>query len=249
MIRALIIALMLTGTAAAQFPGVGVWRGPAFSGATLDTSGIQVWLDAIDSSTIIRDGSGYVSVWNDKGPYGRYYRQYSAANQPRFYPDSLNGRAGVRFDGANDLLVMQAKMLIGAPFTVYIIQRTTGDGIFLADSAQNLQIRLGDAGNNRLSTYDGTQRLSSTLGLARSAASVLVYKYEAGIMYFYQDTTGYGSGGHSGTFGLGHMGRAAAPFNTNYVNGPIGAVLVFGTAHSDSRRQQTVQYLKERWGL
>ena len=65
-------------------------------------SGLALWFDANDSSTITTV-SGAVSQWNSK--VGGYTAtQTTANNRPAYSATSFNGKAGVSFDGSNDQL-------------------------------------------------------------------------------------------------------------------------------------------------
>lgn len=66
----------------------------------LAVSGLGIWLDADDASTImIATG---VSQWNDKSGNGRHFSQASTTKQPSYQTAAINGRNVVRADGTND---------------------------------------------------------------------------------------------------------------------------------------------------
>lgn len=71
---------------------------PIFLGSRL-----ALWLDASDSSTIILNGST-VSQWNDKSGNGRHASQPTAANQPTYNLNGLNGKTVLTFDGSSDFM-------------------------------------------------------------------------------------------------------------------------------------------------
>ena len=62
-----------------------------------------LWLDANDASTITLNGST-VSQWNDKSGNERHAAQATAANQPTYTANGLNGKPVLTFDGLNDFL-------------------------------------------------------------------------------------------------------------------------------------------------
>lgn len=71
---------------------------PIFLGSRL-----ALWLDAADASTITLNGST-VSQWRDKSGNRRHFLQATAANQPTYTPNGLNGKPVVTFDGVDDFL-------------------------------------------------------------------------------------------------------------------------------------------------
>ena len=86
-------------------------QAPAF--APTDISGLQLWLDAADSSTLYNatvggslvttDGSA-VARWADKSGNNRHATQTTANARPLLKTAVKNGRNGLRFDGTNDSL-------------------------------------------------------------------------------------------------------------------------------------------------
>lgn len=84
------------------------WDGTLFGGPNLwrpsyISTGLDLWLDASDSSTITLNGST-VSQWSDKSGNNRHFTQPTAANQPGYLTDGLNGCPILTFDGVNDFL-------------------------------------------------------------------------------------------------------------------------------------------------
>jgi hypothetical protein len=69
----------------------------------LSLSGLQLWLDATDSSSITLN-SGNVSQWADKSPQGNNATQATAINQPAYATASVHGLAAVEFDGTDDFM-------------------------------------------------------------------------------------------------------------------------------------------------
>lgn len=67
-------------------------------------SGLALWLDASDSSTITLDGSNNVSQWNDKSGNGRNATQATTLKRPSYPSSSWNGLNAVVFDGVDDNL-------------------------------------------------------------------------------------------------------------------------------------------------
>jgi hypothetical protein len=73
--------------------------------------GLQLWLDASDSSTLFDATSGgalvttdgaTVARWEDKSGYARHATQATSNARPLFKSAIKNGRNALRFDGVND---------------------------------------------------------------------------------------------------------------------------------------------------
>lgn len=84
------------------------------SGSTLwtpeqfDSSLCKLWLDANDAGTITKDGSNYVSQWNDKSGNGNHAAQSNGSYQPLY--DSAD--KSVNFDSDELLISVTAKACI-----------------------------------------------------------------------------------------------------------------------------------------
>jgi hypothetical protein len=69
-----------------------------------DISGIKLWLDAADTSTITLSGS-QVTQWNDKSGNGYNFAQSTAGNRPLSGTRTINSKNVIDFDGTDDRLV------------------------------------------------------------------------------------------------------------------------------------------------
>jgi len=120
---------------------------PSFLGSVSDStfnprwiSGLQLWLDAADSSTLysgsiggtLAVSSGSVGRWEDKSDNRWHATQSIEANCPRRITASYNGLDTIRFDGTNDTLLISgaANIMTNASevtfFVVASSQRSTG---------------------------------------------------------------------------------------------------------------------------
>jgi hypothetical protein len=89
-----------------------------------------LWLDGSDASTITLN-SGNVSQWNDKSGNGRNFSQASAAAQPAYTANQLNGLPALIFDGVDDFLDGgQVLDLIGGLAIFMVVrQRSAADNL------------------------------------------------------------------------------------------------------------------------
>lgn len=84
-------------------------------------AGLQLWLDAADSSTI-STGTG-VSEWRDKSATGSKWAQATANNQPATGTQTLNGKNVLVFDGTNDGLSSVTPLSTSLPLSLFLVQR------------------------------------------------------------------------------------------------------------------------------
>ena len=88
----------------------GTWPSVAPGGVG---SGLQLWLDASDASTLydattggsLVAADGSVARWEDKSGNGRHATQSAAGARPIRRTSALNGRQALEFDGSNDALL------------------------------------------------------------------------------------------------------------------------------------------------
>lgn len=82
---------------------------------------MQLHLDASLPATVIRDGSNFVSQWNDKSGKVRNMSQGTQANKPLFLPTGLGGLGALQFDGSDDFMTFSDQTLsyiAGRSFTI-----------------------------------------------------------------------------------------------------------------------------------
>lgn len=94
------------------------WDGTAFGGPKLWRpnsleSGLALWLDAEDASTIMLNGST-VSQWADKSGNNRHFSQGAAAYQPTYTANALNGKNSLTFSTENTIYLESNAAGIGA---------------------------------------------------------------------------------------------------------------------------------------
>jgi hypothetical protein len=88
---------------------------PTIAANVLRDGATVAWYDSSDLTTITKDGSDFVSRWNDKLGSGHDLIQATAASQPKWYTGD-----GVLFDGVNDFMKTGAFIYI-QPNTIYIV--------------------------------------------------------------------------------------------------------------------------------
>jgi hypothetical protein len=100
----------------------------------LDIANLEVWLDAMDASTVLRDtGSEFVSAangeavarWLDKSANAHILAQTTSGSRPLLSTSAgpTSGRC-IEWDGVNDFLVKTGN-LFSLPCTVFVVLRQT----------------------------------------------------------------------------------------------------------------------------
>jgi len=97
-------------------------------------AGLQLWLDAADSSTLydattggsLVAANGGVARWEDKSGNERHATQGAAANQPVLTANGRNGRNVLTFDGTDDFMVHSFNL--PSPATTFAVAELTSVG-------------------------------------------------------------------------------------------------------------------------
>jgi len=70
-----------------------------------DIANLQLWMDATDSSTITKDGSGFISQWEDKSANSYLFTQATGSKQPQSIANGFGtqNKPYVKFVSANNM--------------------------------------------------------------------------------------------------------------------------------------------------
>jgi hypothetical protein len=133
-------------------------------------SGLELWYDAADASTMFDATSGGLPVssngaiarWQDKSGNGRHLTQATIASRPLFQPSQLNGFPVVTFDGSNDMLANSAAGSNGVgDFSIFYVART-----ITAGASEDLPLFLGTPAVSRAGRAIYRPSNGTTLGFA-----------------------------------------------------------------------------------
>jgi len=213
-------------------------------------SGLALWLDAADTSTVTLD-SGFVSEWRDK-TVGSAFVQTTPNNRPG--QTTINGRNALLFDGSNDTLQC-ANPFTAYPFSFFIVQRVVAYTNFAMHYAiggsTNFNLRqFSTSGEIEVEAPGGTPRATFTK-FSTSAAELisLVYQSTAASSVLYQNNTPVvlsGSFAQPTVSGTHYIGTRNGSFP---LSGYIAEILVYSKTVSDSERARISQYLGKKWGI
>lgn len=72
--------------------------------APTSLSGLALWLDSSDASSVTLDGSNNVSQWADKSGNARHAAQADTNLRPTYLANGINGLPALRGDGVDDMM-------------------------------------------------------------------------------------------------------------------------------------------------
>lgn len=230
---------------------------PTVPGDPSALSGLVLWLDA-GRLTGLAAGAA-VSNWPDVSGAGHHATQSSAASRPTYQVNQLNGKAVVRFDGANDHLKLTGSVVSGAtPRTVFVVAKPNsignkgfidlGDGsangtAFMLTPEHGVRVR----GGNRLwnpAAVTGAPALFVVQlnGSTTNDLSAWLNGTALALRNTQAETIRTSGSGTVGSW-------SAAPLGIHRFSGDIAEIAVYARALSAAERQGVEHYFGTKYGL
>ena len=222
-----------------------------------DISGLNLWLDASDASTITKDGSNLVSGWDDKGSQSNNSTQPVGTNKALWVDSALNSLPIIRFNGsdnymsvanganfnnANMSFFMVIKMNTKASWGVMFGNRDNGSGWQVGNYSNTgeMVIQSNQVGGNGRGTLD------STLGYA-----IFSYSYDGAARKAYENGALVESisdaDGFTSNLSADPVIGARGPTPNSFMNIDIAEMIVYNSALSDTNRLALDAYLQAKW--
>ena len=241
----------------------------------LTVSGLQLWLDAADSSTLFdataggnlvtTDGAA-VARWADKSGLGNHATQTTANARPLLKTNIKNGRNVIRFDGQNDVINAGGNLMRSA-HTMFIVVNNLAKGrgyhnLFFGITPNINGLYYGMI-NNSAPTGGTPNKLSTgRKGVAADAQ-------ESGTTSF--GTYALFSATRSGTASTLFKNGSQVGVNSNWtyqidgdqlttigcenlsssnpLYGDVSEILIYNAALTTTQRQAVETYLNTKWAL
>lgn len=241
-------------------------------------TGLQLWLDGSDASTLYDATSGgslvaadgAVARWEDKSGNARHFTQSSSGSRPLRKTSQQNGKDTLLFDGTNDFMagsdfldadtggltafIVYKRNATGSRHDLIVKHDTSGLGWFFRHgSAGELSAEI-DVGNNV-----SASRATSNSVVA-SAYTVATWKFTAGsfrALTFHRNGVAESMAGASGsvdtppsTSGVVRIGAQEYSGTTYFpANANFAEVILYNAALSDTDRAAVESYLMTKWAI
>ena len=239
-------------------------------------TGVTLWLDANDATTITTDASG-VNAWSDKSGLGNDVSQSTDAKKPHVSTGVFsNGKNALSFDGgdwigntgssviaptstANTMFIVAKRTTVAGYRVLFDVTQTGGNNAilnrvgYLSDSS-TLVHRVRDNATPTTHTCDigTTESLSSFSILATQRSSNTVELWDNGTSAG-TNTNNSLSAMPSGDYytTIGTLRNLDSPDgNTSWcITGLVAEVIVYNRALSTSECNQVGYYLAEKYGV
>ena len=237
-------------------------------------SGLQLWLDASDSSTLydavtggnLVSSGGSVARWQDKS--GNDYHLSETTNKPTRQIALINGLDAIRFDGSTSILRSSTNFPLtgNAAFSVFAVFRKTlntkGHLYGWGDSATSAGATgYYDDGTYSLIAHAGGTNFNLSVGENSTWYVLSVIKSVGAINSTYtvrRNKTSIATSGHSTStpniisqpFTLGRWANYDLDGALGYtLQGEVGELIVYNSALSDTDRNSVENYLSTKWNI
>ena len=257
MTRAFELGLSQSGELGYQLGEQPAYNGGGFSPGQI--SDLAVWLDANDFSTFTFNG-GNVSAWADKSGNSNDATQGTAANQPLYETDEVNGKPVITCN--NDFLQIPDNATLDyTEAQIFNVIRNnvdsgTGDNRYFSKwtSNPNLEILAGlkndgtpDAYNVGFATDASTRVFNTSISqVTLGTAAIIDFNIMTGttdVRVNNGTTTVVGAGGYNSAAPL----QIGASFGNG--NFSIAEVLFFTRSLTTSEFTSVINYLSNKWGI
>lgn len=211
-----------------------------------------LWLKADAGTSTTTDGAG-VSQWDDQSGNTRNATQATAARQPLYKPNVLNGKPVLRFnDPANFMHMATAAFEHGAQWTLLAVAKTTSssDQQRLAGSADSELVARLNAG---VSDVFGATSASEFVEEAAAANSFYVFTARRATATFQAWVNGASANGSkavaAGATGSSVLTIGMHPSFVQPLSGDLAEIILCPTALSSDARESAQSYLATKYGI
>ena len=229
--------------------------GASFTPASI--SGLALWLDANDPSTISQSGNA-VSQWDDKSING-YNATSSGTNRPTTSVATLNGKNVISFDGTDDYMSLPSGTysIPSGDATMFVVYRDNANLIYkqpiCAKDGGSNRFRFMALGSTQFCSVHGNSAQQSsvltTVGSTAGYIALMVSPDNGTNQRFYRSGVAeVGNNAVRTTFTATSFTVGAQDSTTNYWQGDIAEILIYTRVLTATERNQVGAYLASKWG-
>jgi hypothetical protein len=239
-------------------------------------SGLQLWLDASDGSTLYNatvggslvttDGAA-VARWADKSGNNRHATQSTSNARPILKTNIKNGRNVLRFDGSNDWLSINSiASFFNSSHTIFAVAQTDAFSAagyqvivgargyhhilgFANDSINSYMVVVSDMWNSTDVSYVNRVRSYTKNNWVVSTRIVDATSTPTIQLAVNNNTSQAGALPAGSTLGGKTQADIGAIQNSWYLNGQISEILVYNYVLTTTQRAQVQSYLNSKWAL
>jgi prepilin-type N-terminal cleavage/methylation domain-containing protein len=203
-----------------------------------------------------------VSAWYDNNPQSvtkNNATQSTTSQKPKFYENVFNGAIpAIRFDGSNDSMPFDGSPLIGANYTIFVVEQRRGVpaasiSSFLAGNAGGslTNLHIGYGGSTTVKQDHSSSGASYTIATYSEPIPrihTFWFSTSSGYKYWLNGgVTPYGSSGRYGalvSYANSAVGGASAVF---YYLGDLAEIIIYTRSLTTEERQAIESYLGKKF--
>ena len=200
--------------------------------------GLTLWLKA---DTGVTHSDSAVSVWEDQSGNDKNALQTDSTKQPLFIDNALSGKPALKFDGVNDILLVDSSAMVGS---IFVVANWGGGGSTFPEyngilteqtGGVSSMLFMGSGGATNLYTggfFGSNFRVNGILSLDLSPLERynIIYGFSGSPVLF-------------SNFVIGDDRTSG----NRYWNGNIAEIIIYDTALTDSLRNLVEQYLRHKY--
>jgi hypothetical protein len=234
------------------------WPQPAPPFLPSDITGLQLWLDASDASTLYDATSGGslvaadggVARWEDKSGNARHATQSTSANRPTRKAAIQNGRDAIQLDGSNDVLTVS--YTYGSQVSLFMVTSRAANTeryLFGGSNQSGTPAIISQYSSKAFEWFNDPDRF--TIQTTSTGVNLVVVTQQDSVA-----VTGYYNGTQSATSSpsasisgktLSFLGAANATQAQAQIT--LCELVVYNSVLSSQDRQSVETYLMTKWGI
>ena len=177
-------------------------------------------------------------------------------NQPKYIRKGMNGLPALLFDGTNDFFSFDGNFLVGADYTIFVVEArgSDNDNVFLCGNelvANKILILGYTLSDQIIHTHYGSDLIKVIPHFKSSTSRIhrfIFSKINGKSIY---TNSGTGTPNISQKLPLiSYSGSSIGNcMNLIYFNGTIAEIIIYSRALTDKERQGVESYLSKKWGI
>lgn len=216
-----------------------------------DVPNLALRLDA-SAITGLADGAA-VATWSDTSGNARDASQATVGFRPLYKTAIIGGKPVVRFDGVDDRLELAVERTEIGAYSILVVQRTSGDGVFVAARTVNNQtFRIGHSGGNNLAlTTSANTGTSVAMATARTTPTLVEIHRDGVTVNFFESAVQLAVSAELGdpsTVKYANIGCLGSPLAL-FLNGDIAELLVYERFLTTAERTDLRSFLRAKWSV